>query len=306
MLTIGGKDDVDPGSAWLAPPDAMFGLCELWNGMFIAGLDKSYLICVAYTPHAWPLKYRFTMPDKFVGAATYGQTVVIVTTGLPRVSSGSSPGAMSSSPIFMREAGVSRRSVKGVGHGVCWASNNGLCYHGQRGTMNLTNDLISRSTWLALNPATIIGAVHEQFYIGIYSATQAFMIDTLNPTGVIWLSLGGYGVFEDSLSGNLYIAGAGNTVRKWEAGAQLTALHKGPVVRTKEPHCAHWARVEASAYPVALKLWADGNLVVDVSVANRKPVVLPSGYVAELWQREVSGAGPIEGVAVATDIEDLP
>ena len=306
VLATGGKDDVDPGSAYLEPPDDMIGLTELWNGMMLGGLDNSYLVCVAYTPHAWPLKYRYTIPDTFVGAATYGQTVVIVTTGLPRVSSGSSPGALSSSPIYLREAGLSKRSVKGVGHGVCWASNNGLCYYGQRGAFNITKNFISREAWRALNPAGIVGAVHEQFYIGIYSATKAFMIDTLNPQGVVWVDIGGYGAFEDSLSGDLFIVTTGNVIQKWEAGAQLAAVFKSKIHRTSVPHCADFVRIEATTFPVGFKLWADGTLRGDVSVANREPVRLPSGYRAELWQYELTGAGPIEGVALTSDVKELP
>ena len=206
----------------------------------------------------------------------------------------------------MREAGVSARSVKGVGHGVCWASNNGLCYHGQRGTFNMTKGIIARDTWRALNPAGIIGAMHEGYYIGIYSPTQAFMIDTMNPVGVIWLTFGGHGVFEDTISGNLFVVGTGNVVNKFDAGSVLTALFKGKVARTRERLAANFVRVDASQYPVTFRLWADGVLTETVSVTNSNPTRLGGGANAMLWQAEVSGPGPIEGVSVATDHQDLP
>lgn len=307
VLQTGGKDDVDPGSAWLTPPDDLFGLMEAWNGMMFGFVGKSYRSCFPYKPHAWPLKYERIVPDTVVGAAKWGQSVLLVTTGQPRVITGSSPSSLSDQPIFMKRAGgVSKRSIKGVGHGVCWASNDGLCYHGQRGTGILSQNFIEKATWRALTPAGIIGACIEPFYVGIYSPTKAFMIDTTNPVGVVWLDIGGYGVFEDSVSSNLYIAGAGNTIKLWEAGAALTAIYKTAMERTAQPCNAVWARIDASTFPVTLKLWADGVLVGTLTAPSRDPFRIPVHNTSELWQAEVSGVGPIEGFAVVSDIEELP
>lgn len=293
--------------AWLMPPDALFGLMEAWNGMLLGFIGKSYRACYPYKPHAWPLEYERIIPDTVVGAAKWGTSILLATTGLPRVVTGSTPLSLNDSPIYLNQAAcVSKRSVKGVGHGVCWASNDGLCYHGQRGTGIITKSIIDKATWRALTPSGIVGAVYGQYYVGIYSGAAAFMIDTLDPTGVVWLDLGGFGVFEDTISGNLYLTGTGNTVRKFDAGSQLTAIFKSRVIRTKEKLCAHWARIEASNYPVSFKLWADGVLKADISVPGREPVTLPSGYQAELWQIQLSGAGPIEGVSVGTDVDELP
>lgn len=306
-LTTGGKDDVDPGSAWTTPPDELHGLLPLWNGMMLGGVGKAIRICYPYKPHAWPIKYEYALPDAFVGAATWGQSVLIATTGYPRVASGSAPGGMNPVPIFLAQAAcVSKRSIKGVGHGVCWASNVGLCYHGQRGTGIITENLISEATWQSLNPATIIGGNWGRYYIGIYSATKAFMIDTTAPNGVIWLDIGGNGVFEDSISGNLYIVGEGNTVGKFAAGTGLTATFKSGVIRTKEYLTAARGRVDATTYPVQFKLWADGVLVHDAAITSKEVFTITNHRRATLWQVELSGSGPIEAVSVATDGEELP
>jgi hypothetical protein len=182
----------------------------------------------------------------------------------------------------------------------------GLCYHGQRGTGIITENLISEATWQSLSPTTIIGGNWGRYYIGIYSATKAFMIDTTAPNGVIWLDIGGHGVFEDSISGNLYVVGVGNTVGKFAAGSVLTSTFKSGVIRTKELFTAACGRVDATTYPVQFKLWADGVQVMDQSITSKEPFIIPNHRRSTLWQVELSGAGPFEAVSVATDREDLP
>lgn len=41
-LETGGREDVDPGSAWLTPPDNLIGLMEAWNGFHFGFAGNSY------------------------------------------------------------------------------------------------------------------------------------------------------------------------------------------------------------------------------------------------------------------------
>ena len=322
-LMSGGREDVDPGGAWSTPPDDLVGLTPLWNGMMLGGVGKSIQICYPYKPHAWPLKYQYSMPDTFVGAATWGQNVLIATTGYPRVSAGSAPGSMNPVPIYLaRAACVSKRTVKGVGHGVCWVSNTGICYHGQRGSAIITEGLISESDWQAMNPSQMFAANWGVYYLVRYSATKVLMIDTTNPVGFITLDLAVSAFFEDTVSGKLYVAtmGAGlielpggggfadpREVREFAAGSAMTASYKSKEHRVKDPVCPAQARVIASQYPVTFSLWADGSPVVtDQSVTSEDNFPLPGGYMARYFEVKVSGTGPIEGYAVSTDVESMP
>jgi hypothetical protein len=45
-----------------------------------------------------------------------------------------------------KQACVSKKSVKSVGHGVCWASNDGLAYFGQAGPKVLTDGILTKYT----------------------------------------------------------------------------------------------------------------------------------------------------------------
>jgi len=309
-LETGAREDVDPGSAWLTPPDNLIGLMEAWNGFHFGFVGNSWQCSVPFKHHAWPLKYRGVIPDTIVGAAKWGQQILLVTTGYPRLLTGSTA-KLSDVPIYWKQAGVSRRSVKGVGHGVCWASNDGLAYHGQLGTRLLTEGIISPEDWRALTPANIIGACWGRYYVGIVSPTLSFMIDTTNPVGIMWLDFGGYGVFEDSLSENLYLIGAtsGSTtpINKWRSGTTQTALFKSRKFRFPKPINAGWARVVASTYPVTFSLWVDDVLVVNArAISSEEPFELPPTPTGRYLQVQLSGAGPIEGVAISESPGELP
>lgn len=295
--------------AWLTPSATLKGITELWNSMHGAFDGKAYYVCVPGQPHAWPIEYRRVVPDTIVGTAAFGETWVLVTTGLPRVVTGNAPLGMGNRPIKWRQAGVSKRSVRSVGHGVCWASADGLAYYGERGTMLLTKNILTRAQWQALVPSTIIGACWRNWYIGFYNdgTRKAFMIDTLDPSGIIWLAQGAFGVFEDSVSESLYLLDTSYAVRKFDSGSVASATFKSKVFRHPRTTTPGAARVIATTYPVTFSLWADGVQVVNaLSVANDTGFRLPGAYSGEEFQVQISGTGPVEAVFVAEEMGDLP
>ena len=317
QLTTGSIDGSIP--AWLTPPDDLAGLMPLWNGMFGGFVGKSFRMCVPYSPHAWPAEYEVLITDTIVGAAKFAQTVVLATTGQPRVVAGSAPTGMNESAIEWHQGCVAKRSVVGVGHGVCWASNDGLAYHGQRGTMLLTERILSREAWRALVPASIIGANWGRYYIGFYNdgARKAFMVDTTNPVGIIWLTQGAYGVFQDTVTEALYILDTAYRIRRWDSGAVQAATFKSKVYRMSKPTNPGAARVIGTTFPCTFRLYALKTSVADPgsrvwtlihtkTVTNDQPFRLPGGYSSEEFQCEVVGTGPLEAVLVAEEMGDLP
>lgn len=295
--------------AWIAPPATMRGLIELWNGMHGAFDGKQYLTCHPYKPHAWPAEYRRQVPDTIVGSAKWGQNWLLATTGLPRVVMGTTPLAMVDAPINFKEACLSKRSVVGVGHGVCWASSRGLCYHGQRGTFVMTDGLLTQAQWRALQPGTIIGAAWQGWYIGFYNdgARKAFMIDTMNPAnGVIFVNQEAFAQFSDPLTDTLYLLGTGNTIYKWDAGAVSAATYKSRVHRLQRDTNPGAARIIATTYPVTFSMWADGVLKVNAqSITSDAGFRLPSGYTCEELQYQISGVGGVEAVLIGEEMVDL-
>jgi hypothetical protein len=296
---------------WLEPPDAMVGLTELWGGMIGGHVGKSLRICVPDFPHAWPIEYEYIVPHTVVGTAKFGTNWVVVTTGNPYVLTGSKPGSLQQSPVQFDQAGVSKRSVVSVKHGVCWASKDGLCYFGTNGPSRvLTAPFIDTATWQALDPTTIIGAHWRGWYLGFYFDgvnRKGFMVNTLDPQGVIWLDQGAFGVFEDSISGSVYLLDSSFRIRKWYTGSLLTATFKTGKVRANHETNPARAMVVGTSYTSAsLKVYADDVLKHTASPTSREPFWLPSGYVGRDFQLELSGAGPLEAAILAEETVDLP
>ncbi len=308
VLQTGG-DSSKP--AWVEPYDGMIGLLELWNGMHGGFYQKQYGVCVPYNPHAWPVQYRRQVPDRIVGTARFGQSWVLATTGLPRVVEGRAPEGMQDKPINLREACVSKRSVVSVDHGVCWASQRGLCYYGTNGKPRvLTEHVVTPEEWRALVPSTIIGAHWRGWYIGFYNdgTRKAFMVNTMAPEdGIVWVNQGAYATFSDPLSETLYLLDSGNTIKKWDAGTVGNLDYTSRIYRQQSPTNVGAAKVIATTYPVTFALYADGSLKATVTVTSDDPFRLPAGYLAEEFQYRVyGGTGPIEGVFGGEEIEDLP
>jgi hypothetical protein len=295
---------------WLEPPDTMVGLIELWGGMIGAHVGKSLRICVPDFPHAWPIEYEYILPYQIVGTAKFGTNWLAATTGIPYVLSGSRPGSMQQQPVQFDQACVSNRSVVSVKHGVCWASNEGLCYYGTNGPRILTADLLDVAEWRALVPSSIVGAHWKGWYLGFYntgSARKGFMISTINPQGIIWLDQRAFGVFEDTINGSVYLLDSSFQIRKWYTGALLTATFKTGKTRANHETNPSRAMVVGTDYTGAsLKVYADDVLKHTANPTTREPFWLPGGYVGRDFQLELSGVGPLEAAILAEETQDLP
>lgn len=300
--------EVMPSTTWLAPPADLTGLIGLWNGIMAGITGNAVRFCEAYKPYAWPIAYEVMPPDtKPVALAKFGQNLLVLTTGKPVLVTGGSPDAMDSQPLELAEACVSARSAVSLGHGVAWACPDGLAYYGSGGAKIITTGLMTRDDWQAIKPATIVAGSYEGAYLGFYTVsgvTKGFLIDPLNPTGIFFTDIPGQAVFFDDLQDQLYVLD-GTSVKKWNAGAALTASFKSKLFRTPKPTGFACAEVVADAYPVSFRLYADGALKHTQAVASGAPFRLPSGFMAQEWQLELSTTGAVQGVAMAQSMQEL-
>lgn len=313
-----GGDESKP--AWLPPLDAMSGIITLWNGMLGGFVGKSYMVCEPYKAWAWPVEYREILPDNIIGTARWLQNWVILTTEQPYIVTGSGPLNMGHQPVEFSQACVSKRSVLGVGHGVVWASPNGLCYIGQGGAQVLTEGIFSPEQWQALNPTTMHCAKWERYVIVFYEsegAEHGLMIDPLNVRdGVIFVTPEAIGTFYDPISDRLYLLQENGVIAKWNAGAVLTAKWKSPILRAPAGTNAAVARIIGD-HPVSavFTLWANAlqsdntrlwTQVYTTTVTHSEPFELPSNYEAQEYQFQIESAAPIQGVMICEDISEMP
>lgn len=300
--------EVMPSTNWHIPPIDLSGLTGMWNGMMGGITVNAVRFCAAYQPHAWPPAYEVLPVDsKPVALATFGQALLVLTTGKPVLVTGGSPDALDSQPLEIAEACVSAASVVSFGHGVAWACPDGLAYFGVGGAKMITSALMTRDDWQAIKPETILGTIYEGSYLGFYivgGVTKSFLIDPLQPTGLYFADIPGKAVFFDALQDQLYLLD-GNNIKKWNAGAALTTSFKSKLFRTSKPTNFACAELIADAYPVTFKLYADNALKYTLAVANAQPFRLPSGYLATTWQIELSSTGAVQGAALAQSMSEI-
>jgi len=298
-----------PTTTWVMPPADMTHLTALWAGM-LAGISGNRVrFSEPFTAYAWPEEYDVIPPDsKPVALGVFGQQLLVLTTGRPLLVTGSSPDSLDQQPLELPQGCVSARSVVSMGSGVVWASEDGLCWYGAGGARVLTSGVMRREDWQALVPSTIVGKLYEGMYFGSYNdgtGRRGFMIDPANPQGIYFLDAGYEGMHFDELRDQLYVL-SGTSVMKWDgATAPMVCRFRTKQFRAPQPLNFACAEVKADAFPVTLRMWADGVLRHTEVVRSRDSFWLPSGYLASDWQFEIEGTSAVQSVAVATSIEEL-
>jgi hypothetical protein len=305
--------------AWEVPVATLKGLTPLWNGMIGGFFGKTYTVCEPNKPWAWPVEYQETIQENIVGTGRWLQNWLILTTSNPFIVTGGSPLAMTNQPLAFPQACVSKRSIVSRGDGVVWASPNGLCFVGQGGSRICTEGLMSPEQWQALVPSTIIGARFERFYLGFYNdgTPKGFLIDPINPTGIIFLTQGAQGVFYDPVGDRLYLQDTGNVIRRWNypTGTSLPVTFKTGIYRHSYETNAGYALIIADQpTSVAFLMWAnllqsDGTynltLIVNKTVTTGEPFALPSGYLSRDFQVQITTSSPIQGLMLAESPDDF-
>ena len=299
--------EVLPTTTWLMPPPDLSRLTGLWNGMMAAISGRALRFCEAYTYYAWPLAYEIVPTNAApVALATFGQTLVMLTDGSPSLVTGSTPDAMDEQPMEFNQACVAPLSAVGVGHGVVWASPDGLAYVGSGGPKMLTEGVMTRDDWQAITPSGVIGCYYERRYFGFYAGgTKAFIYDFANPEGIYFLDFGCDALYLDEIQDTLFTLSS-TSVQKFDAGAAKTVTFKSKLFRMPKPTQAFsCAEVVADSYPVTFKLYADGVLKHTQTATSNEPFRLPSGFYFSTAQVELSGTGAIQGVAMAHSMQEL-
>jgi hypothetical protein len=297
-------------TTWLPPDAGMTWLTGLWNGMMAGISGRAVRFCEAYTYYAWPIAYEILPTNaKPVALATFGQTLVMLTDGNPSLITGSSPESMDEQPVEFYQSCIAPLSAVGMGHGVAWASPDGLAYVGAGGPRLLTAGVMTRDDWQDLVPSGIIGAMYEGRYFGFYGGgTQCFILDPANPQGMYFLDFGATAVHVDALQDSLFILDGVN-IQKFDAGSAKTVTFKSKVFHQTKPMqsfaCAEVIGSQSVGAPATFKLYADGVLKHTQTVTSSAPFRLPGGYYGQDFQVEVSTTTSIQGVSMAHSMQEL-
>ena len=275
--------EVIPSSTWIAPPDdsalypdgPMKGLLALGNGTFAGFTGNRVCFSEAYQPHAWPAAYRLGIEEKIVGIKATSNGLIVGTESTPYLVTGSDPSAMIAIKIETAEACLSKRSMVDMGETVIYAGPDGLIAASGAQASNITEGLITSEQWQSdYYPSTITGFYWQGRYVGFYSTGSGFggfIFDPRQGTNALVdldaaaLIRGG---FTDPDDNELYLI-IGNKIKKFQGSStNLTYNWKSKEFPMARHTSMGFAKVDAEAYPVTLKVYGDGSVIYNATIST--------------------------------------
>lgn len=280
------------------PPATMAGIVAMPNGIMAAFDGYDILFCEPFLPYAWPEKYRLTADYPIVGLGVFGSSLVVLTKGIPYLITGVDPANMSMERIELPQSCVAKRSIVSIEGGVIYASPDGLVYVGAGGSRVLTQDKFTRKEWQALHPWTIEAYWTDGKYVATFTEGGGFILDSIEDAEFTFFDDTATAGYSDPVNDSLYLCVAGE-IKKFGAGSDKEYTWKSKKFQYMGRTSPAFGRVDADAYPVTFKLYANGVLKHTQTVADERPFALPSGYRPRELEIELSGTNPIRYVGMA-------
>lgn len=303
--------EILPSDTWTAPPATLQGLKMLPSGVAVGFSGNTIYASEPNLPYAWP--YKFPLDSQIVGIGVFRQNVVALTNDYPFLLTVTDPSAVTPERLELAQACVSKASIVDTGDGVIYASPDGLVSIGANGAQVITSKHINRDQWQAYNPSSIRGAMHENRYYAVYTkanGTSGMMIWDFSGTGAVFRdsTLGSdepiTALFSDPRSDTLYMACGGNIVR-FNQGESLTGTWRSKPFRLAYEASMAVAAVDAYAYPLTMRIYANGALWHTRTVTSRDPFRLPSGPRGLDWQVEVQTTSTVTRIRMASTTDEL-
>lgn len=301
--------EVLPSLDWEAPPSGLLGLKMLANGAAIGFKGNTVYLSEPNLPHAWPHKVPLDL--QIVGIGVFRDGAAILTSGHPYMLTGADPAAMAPVRLELPHACASKRGIADTGDGCIYPSAAGLITIGSGGIASLTEKLLSEDQWREYNPSSMVGAYFQGKYYCRYQKTsgeRGMLIFHLKTGSLAVSDISAItditAMYFDPRSAVLYMAQGGNIVRH-DRGSNLTATWRSGKYRLARPANMSCLAATADAYPITVRVYADGSLVSSLSITGPDARRLPSGFEARDWELEVEANTKVTRVAMATTITEL-
>lgn len=279
--------EVIPSLDYAQLPDLARGLTGMANGMMAAHTDYDVYFCAPYKPYAWPESYIQTVDYPIVGMASFGTSLVVLTTGIPYIMSGTDPASVTVEKLAVPYACLSKKSIVSALGGVIYAAADGLVCIDSSGPRVLTDQLFTRREWKLLNPSTMLCAIWDErifMFCEKDGVPGGYILDAAN--GLTTTSIYATAAFTDPVTGSLFLA-VNDKIVKWDDGAAEVCRWKSRRETLPMPKNFAYGQVLATAYPLTIKIYADGALAHTHSVTSDAPFRLPSGFRARYWEVEL-------------------
>lgn len=309
-----------PTSTFNAPADEvladhkdgpLLGLVSMPNGILAGFSGQTISFSEAFQPHAFPDGYKLTVKSDIVAIAPLNTGLLVLTKEKPAIIQGLDPSSMSMMEVDSSLSCVAKRSVVDMGEFVMYASPDGLVMASDSGLKLITEQALTREQWQALVPSSLVSFHWEGHYIGFYSTASASKGFIFDPRGgknsYVTLDFHATAGYSDLENDELYLVVAGSVVKFAVGSTSLSFIWRGKKFYSPRPINPAVARVECDSYspnPV-FKLFGDGVLKHTQTVTNSNVFRLPSGYKANEFEFELTGAVSINEVCVYESSEEI-
>jgi hypothetical protein len=297
-----------PSLTWEIPPATLAGLINMPNGIMAGFTGRDIYFCEPYRPHAWPIEYMQSIDFPIVGLGRMDTTLAVLTKGTPYFIQGSHPDSMVVVKSDIEQACVSKRSIVSAGGVVLYASPDGLIMLSPSGSKNITETYFTKEQWQAFfAPNSIHAYQFEQKYIAFYDRgagnNGGFIYDLVTGQFILHniYATAGYNELQCD---DLFLAFADRSVKKWLAGSALSYIWRSKKFTMPQIMFFSCAQLEAEAYPVTMKFYADDALIHTQVVANREPFRLPVAPGRD-WEVQVEGNSEIFSLVIAQSMAEL-
>ena len=336
--------EVIPSSDWIAPPDddtslypdgPMQGLIALQNGVFAGFTGNRVCLSEPYQPHAWPASYRIGIEEPIVGLTAVANGLIATTNSTPYLITGSDPAALMALKIETAEACLSKDSMVDMGPAVMYAGPDGLMAAAGTEVRNLTEEIITPKQWQSnYYPSSIKGFYWQGRYVGFFDGGAGaspryggFIFDAragANSLINLESSVLIRGGFTDPDDNELYLI-IGNKLKKFQgSNTDLTFNWRSKDYVLPKPTSFAFLKVDAEAYPVTVKVYGDGSVIYNATIASSgsaftvtgttpsfsttnitEPVVRLPASVHSVFSVEIESAKEVHEVSMAESAQEL-
>lgn len=293
---------------WIEPQYNMTGLVAGPNGMMAGFVGNTVMFCEPNVPYAWPVRYQQSTDSPIVGMEWFDQTLFVGTMQGLYLFTGVDPASMTSQKLPAAQSVVAKRSVVAMTGGVVFASPDGLWRISAAGLVCLTEGLMTRVDWQLYAPTSISAFESDSRYIAFFNtgARSGAMVFDFSSTPTFsetsqYMNAG----YRDKKSDALFLVNSGNNLYKFDAGVALPYTWTSGVFALPGDVCMSAASVDADAYPLTLRVYADGVLKHTQTVANRFAFRLPSGYTSKRYSFSLTGTPVVRCVELAESMSEL-
>jgi hypothetical protein len=238
-----------------------------------------------------------------VAIGAYGNSILVTTTGLPYVVTGTQPGQLSVEKLERGESCILQRGLVDMGYACIYPGPSGLWQAGTGAVDLITARLMDKKEWQTFSATMTFAVQYGALYIG-FMQSGGFILDTQTgslSTHTVTATAGWY----DREEGRLYLVVAGAIV-EWGAGSESALLWKSKKFEAVSSSSLGAGQIKADG-PVELRVYGDGELLhTEVQeTADRTPFRLSDDCVAGQWELEVLADCEVHAIHVASSVSEL-